>query len=168
LNVVAIEREEQLFFFFSKKKMLKILLVGWLVIVLLGLYMNNYWFFCAGWHGTPGVDERLALVADPQMEGSDRIRSQGFLGKMDLALNDWYFGHIMSNIYSYSGADYVVVLGDLFSRQDIGAREFKRRVERYRHAFLPPESIESPPMLINLTGNRMFEAKQIFFFFFVH
>jgi len=93
-------------------------------------------------------EARILFLADPQMEGDSRIIRQGKYGELDLAVNDYYFRHIVSNLLYYLNPMCVFVLGDLFSSQSISDQEFAKRLERYRWIF---QNVDVP--LYNITGN---------------
>lgn len=64
----------------------------------------------------------------------------GYLGEIDVWANDIYLRHIYTSFVSpYSlftrKPTHTIVLGDLFSSQWIGQREFNERVKRYKWIF---------------------------------
>ncbi|CAG8556449.1 10792_t:CDS:2 [Ambispora gerdemannii] len=119
------------------------------------LYLYYYTLFCH-WQWTD-AEIRILFLADPQIEGDAKIVKQGIRGEIDLIANDLYFRHIYTSFVSpYSlfrpPPTHVIILGDLFSSQWIGDREFEKRVQRYKWIFGDPNN-EYTHKLINLTGN---------------
>ncbi|EGG20295.1 hypothetical protein DFA_07418 [Cavenderia fasciculata] len=93
---------------------------------------------------------QMVLLGDPQMEG-DHKANRGLDGRYNVWFNDNYFRHIVSNIDYYLAPSHVVVLGDLFSSQNLGDNEFNKRVGRYSSIFEPLRNHHT--VLINVTGN---------------
>ena len=90
---------------------------------------------------------RVLVAADPQMEGSDRSRSEGWYGAFNNWLNDAMAAFVVSRMQHAFSPSHAAVLGDLFSRQDIGDDEFAARLQRYRRVF------GGLPHLLNISGN---------------
>ena len=81
-------------------------------------------------------------MADPQIQGDERVSEQGLYGELDLLLNDLYFTHIMDNAYRFIRPDLVFVLGDLISRHQVSSREFSLRAARL-HAIFERDGLTS-------------------------
>ncbi|KAJ5079715.1 metallo phosphoesterase related [Anaeramoeba ignava] len=95
---------------------------------------------------------RIAILADPQMEGDSRILSQGIYGEMNNKMNDLYYKWIANGIHNFIFPNKVVILGDIFSFQRTSNQEFNRRIERFNNIFeliQKNKSIE----LITMAGN---------------
>ncbi|PKY49471.1 hypothetical protein RhiirA4_405483 [Rhizophagus irregularis] len=128
-----------------------------LTITALGatLYLYYYTAFC-GWKWKD-AETRVLFLADPQIEGDAKIFRQGKRGEIDVWANDIYLRHIYTSFVSpYSlftrKPTHTIVLGDLFSSQWIGQREFNERVKRYKWIFGDTRK-EYNHKFINLTGN---------------
>ena len=107
------------------------------VTLCLTIYLAVYMFFTITFHTSTRKKplERWLMVADPQIQGDERVQREGLYGQIDVILNDLYFTHIMNNAYLFLHPDIVFVLGDLISRHQVGSNEFERRIERIRAIF---------------------------------
>jgi len=82
-------------------------------------------------------DARVALFADPQIEGLYREFVEGWWGVWNNRLNDMFQHHVYRSMMRASGARYGVVLGDLFSFQHLPIEEFLWRADRFNWIFSP-------------------------------
>lgn len=80
---------------------------------------------------------RVAILADPQMEGSERVWREGRYGQLNNVLNDIYFRHMVKNVVHHWDPSEMLVLGDIFSSQMIHEAEFEERVQRYKRIIEP-------------------------------
>lgn len=114
-------------------------------------------FFCNWKYNINSQNDiaQMILLGDPQMEGDWRIKREGLKGEYNIAFNDRFFKHIVSNIAYYLRPSLVFVLGDLFSSQYINDDEFISRTTRYRNIFSPLlyQQSKSELKIINVTGN---------------
>eukprot|EP01095_Lingulamoeba_sp_RSL-Kostka_P016822 TRINITY_DN839_c5_g1_i1.p1 TRINITY_DN839_c5_g1~~TRINITY_DN839_c5_g1_i1.p1 ORF type:complete len:427 (-),score=67.47 TRINITY_DN839_c5_g1_i1:4-1284(-) len=92
----------------------------------------------------------ILFFADPQIEGGDRVISQGIYGLINLIFNDIYQKWVYLNMVAVFKPEVIVVLGDLFSRQNLINEEFYLRLERYNSIFTIPKDIKH---FINIVGN---------------
>jgi len=95
---------------------------------------------------------RVAILADPQMEGSERVGREGRYGQLNNVLNDIYFRHIVKNVVHYWDPREILVLGDIFSSQMIHEAEFQERVQRYKRIIEPVRDVFPISCLIPSEG----------------
>ncbi|KAJ1655347.1 hypothetical protein IWQ61_004884 [Dispira simplex] len=125
------------------------------LLFLVTAYLYNFAVFCRWRSSTSKI--RMALFADPQMEGDSKLSRERLTGRADLMFNDYYTRHIIRTIHQKTGPTHVGYMGDIFSYQWLDKQEFERRVERFRWVsgqadgdgqFLSP----SVP-IVNVSGN---------------
>ncbi|KAJ1968554.1 hypothetical protein IWQ62_001173 [Dispira parvispora] len=100
------------------------------VLFLVTAYLYNFAVFCRWRSSTSSV--RMALFADPQMEGDTKLLRERWTGWLDLKFNDYYTRHIVRTIHHKTRPTHVGYMGDIFSYQWLNKQEFGRRVERFR------------------------------------
>src|SRR3989338_10239117 len=90
--------------------------------VLVTLYLSCYMYFAisalTATRATPV--ERWLFVADPQIQGDERVAKDGLYGQLDVLYNDWYLTHVMDNAYHFLRPHLVFVVGDLISTHQAG------------------------------------------------
>ncbi|KAG0283995.1 hypothetical protein BGZ98_006078, partial [Dissophora globulifera] len=152
------------------------------VAVVCTVVLQNYARLSCHWQWrTQDAFLRMAVFADPQMEGDAKIARLGKRALVDLAFNDAYMRHVYQSMiapswttpldtlssylssfspFSSSAATttarptHATVLGDLFSSQWIDDIEFNVRLARFRSIFPDPTLLnQGGPVLINITGN---------------
>jgi len=110
-------------------------------------------FRSAYWNANPDSIARILLIGDPQMEGSARIEREGLYGQISVWLNDAHFANVVSNNIHFLFPSHIVVLGDIFSKQNLPRHEFNYRLNRYNKIFNHPEIVSKQIHLINISGN---------------
>ncbi|KAG2391842.1 hypothetical protein C9374_013327 [Naegleria lovaniensis] len=117
----------------------RFLAFGSLLVTLSVVYMATYMVFsplsCHWSTSKSATSRRIALIADPQMEGDTKVYHQGQYGLLNNYFNDYYFTLIFQNVHYFLQPDTIYMLGDLFSSQHVSNEEFDVRVERYNRNF---------------------------------
>eukprot|EP00162_Nutomonas_longa_P011577 comp20623_c0_seq1/m.42045 comp20623_c0_seq1/g.42045 ORF comp20623_c0_seq1/g.42045 comp20623_c0_seq1/m.42045 type:complete len:406 (-) comp20623_c0_seq1:140-1357(-) len=121
------------------------------VLAVLGIDMLVYFrgYMCTMIHPRPHY--RIALLADPQIEGDARVHREGFLGTANNWLND-VFHHLVAVAAAQSSPDAAVVLGDIFSYQGLDDTEFDERADRFDRSILQPFADRNIPVHV-IPGN---------------
>ncbi|KAJ1971020.1 hypothetical protein H4R35_005515 [Dimargaris xerosporica] len=129
-----------------------------LVTAILGgltAYVYRFAAFCP-WSNSDSM-VRMALIADPQMEGDAKLHREPRKGRWDLWFNDHYLRHVVKSLYTETHPTHIAVMGDIFSNQYISDEEFKLRLERFQwatgQAKTPSRFLPSHFPLVNLSGN---------------
>ena len=71
------------------------------------------------------------------MEGTDREFIEGAYGRWNNNFNDLYEGYVYRSMMKAFNASYAVMLGDIFSCQNLPNQEFKLRLSRFLSVFSP-------------------------------
>ncbi|EFC43361.1 predicted protein [Naegleria gruberi] len=114
----------------------KFILIVSLIYCLSLMYMTSYMAFSPlSCHWSKSNSRRIAMIADPQMEGDTKVYHQGNYGLLNNYFNDYYFKLVFQNIHYLLRPDAIYMLGDLFSSQHVSNQEFYLRVDRFNSIF---------------------------------